>query len=139
MLRKAATTAGDANTGERTGAATVAINFPTGSPKAAAEALPAAPWPVDRIDPLADALLFLAAHHGRALSREALLSGLPVDAGKLTIQLFERAAERAGLEAVLEKRDLADIPGLVLPVVLLMSDGTTRILVATVHRAGVAT
>jgi len=29
-------------------------------------------------DPLADALLYLAAHHGRAISREALMAGLPV-------------------------------------------------------------
>jgi ATP-binding cassette subfamily C protein LapB len=80
-------------------------------------------------DPLSDALLYLAAYHGRALSREALLTGLPVTDGRLNVRLFERAAQRAGLEAEPVKRALADIPALVLPAVLTMRDGTLRILV----------
>ena len=80
-------------------------------------------------DPLADALAYLAARHGRALSREALVAGLPITDGRLNIKLFPRAAERAGLEAEAVKRDLADIPALVLPAVLIMKDGTTRVLV----------
>ena len=80
-------------------------------------------------DPLADALVYLAARHGRALSREALLAGLPIVDGRLSIKLFPRAAERAGLEAEAVRRDLADIPALVLPAILVMKDGTTRILV----------
>jgi ATP-binding cassette subfamily C protein LapB len=79
-------------------------------------------------DPLAAALLYLAAHHGRSLSREALLAGLPIPDGRLSILLFTRAAERAGLEAEAAKRALADIPALVLPAVLVMKDGSTRIL-----------
>ena len=79
-------------------------------------------------DPLSDALLYLAAYHGRALSREALLTGLPVTDGKLNVRLFERAAQRAGLEAEPVKRALADIPALVLPAVLTMRDGSLRIL-----------
>ena len=81
-------------------------------------------------DPLADALLFLAAHHGRAISREALIAGLPVIDGRLPPPLFERAAAKAGLEAEAVKRKLADIPALVLPAVLSMRDGSTRILLA---------
>src|SRR6476660_2551576 len=80
------------------------------------------------IDPLTDALMYLAAHHGRALSRAALLTGLPITDGKLTVALFERAAQRAGLEVQAVKRPLADIAALVLPAVLVMRDGTTRIL-----------
>lgn len=80
-------------------------------------------------DPLADALVFLAARHGRALTREALLAGLPVTDGRLNIKLFGRAAERAGLEAEPIKRALSEIPALVLPAVLVMKDGSTRILV----------
>ena len=80
-------------------------------------------------DPLTDALAYLAARHGRALSREALVAGLPITDGRLNIKLFPRAAERAGLEAEAVKRDLKDIPALVLPAVLVMKDGTTRILV----------
>src|SRR5262249_6261673 len=81
-------------------------------------------------DPLSDALLYLASYHGRALSREALLTGLPITDGKLTVRLFERAAQRAGLEAEPIKRALEDIPALVLPAVLTMRDGSLRILVA---------
>jgi ATP-binding cassette subfamily C protein LapB len=90
-------------------------------------------------DSLADALLFLAAHHGRALSREALLAGLPILNGRLTPALFERAARRAGLETEAVKRSLADIPALVLPAILMIHDGSTRILLATDHRAKKAT
>ena len=91
--------------------------------------LEAAATPVERDDPLADALLYLAAHHGRALSREALLAGLPILDDRLSVALFTRAAQRAGLEVEPVKRPLPEIPSLVLPVVLIMRDGTTRILV----------
>ena len=84
----------------------------------------------DGSDPLADSLLFLAAHHGRALSRDALLAGLPIVDDKLSVTLYERAAKRAGLECAPVKRALLDIPALVLPAVIIMRDGTTRILLA---------
>lgn len=80
-------------------------------------------------DPLSDALLFLAAHHGRALSRDALIAGLPILDGRLSVTLFNRAARRAGLETEPVKRAIRDIPALVLPAVLVMRDGATRILV----------
>lgn len=83
-----------------------------------------------RTDSLSDSLLLLAAHHGRALSRTALLSGLPIEGNKLNTSLYERAALRAGLEAELVERPLEDIPALVLPAVLLFHDGSVRILVS---------
>src|SRR4051794_41714233 len=83
--------------------------------------------PVTHDDPLSDSLLYLAAHHGRAISRSALLAGLPVERGILTTGLYERAAQRAGLEAQLSERRLDDIPALVLPAGLLFYDGSTRI------------
>ena len=89
-------------------------------------------------DPLADSLLVLAAHHGRALSRAALLAGLPISDGKLPVRLYERAAQRAGLEAEVIKRPIADIPALVLPAVLVMRDASTRILMEIDHRKGSA-
>ncbi|RTL76415.1 MAG: type I secretion system permease/ATPase [Bradyrhizobiaceae bacterium] len=82
-------------------------------------------------DSFSDALLFVAAHHGRAITRDALLSGLPIEHDQLTPNLFSRAAARAGLEVEATKRDLADIPSLVLPAVLIFHDRSTRVLMAT--------
>ena len=94
--------------------------------------------PSETKDPLADALLFLAAHHGRAISREALLANLPILDGRLTPALFNRAARKAGLEAEAVKRKLTAIPALVLPAVLTMRDGSTRILLAIDHHGKTA-
>lgn len=78
-------------------------------------------------DPLADALIYLASHHGRAISREALIAGLPIIDGRLSASLVERAGLRAGLEIQPAKRALADIPALVLPALLVMKDGVPLI------------
>jgi ATP-binding cassette subfamily C protein LapB len=80
-------------------------------------------------DPLADALLYLAAYHGRAISREALMSGLPIVDGRLNASLVERAGLRAGLEVQPAKRTLSDIPALVLPALLVMKNGKALALV----------
>jgi len=77
---------------------------------------------------LSDALLFLAAFHGSAITREALLSGLPSERNRLSISLFDRAARRAGLEVELVKRPLGEIPAFVLPAVLILHDASARIL-----------
>lgn len=86
-----------------------------------------------RVDPggddtLAASLTYLAAYHGRAVSREALLGGLPILDGRLSVALYDRAARRAGLETEAIKRDILDIPALVLPAVLIMKNGTALIL-----------
>ncbi|WGS31160.1 type I secretion system permease/ATPase [Bradyrhizobium sp. ISRA464] len=73
-------------------------------------------------------MTYLAAHHGRAVSREALLGGLPIVDGRLSVSLYDRAARRAGLETEAIKRDMTDIPALVLPAVLIMKNGTALIL-----------
>jgi ATP-binding cassette subfamily C protein LapB len=91
------------------------------------------------LDPLADALLFLGKYHGRALSRTALLSGLPTDGGALSAGLFIRAAVRAGLEAEPAKLSIEEIPSLVCPAVLIMRDGGVRILLKTDQGAKQAT
>ncbi|WP_234681408.1 type I secretion system permease/ATPase [Bradyrhizobium sp. Oc8] len=72
--------------------------------------------------------MYLASYHGRAVSRDALLGGLPVLDGRLSVPLYDRAAQRAGLQTEAVKRDIADIPALVLPAVLIMKNGTTLIL-----------
>jgi ATP-binding cassette subfamily C protein LapB len=105
-------------------------------PAPASAALAKAPEsPTRASDPLTDSLLYLAAHHGRAVSREALLGGLPITDGRLRVALYDRAARRAGLEAEAVKRAISEIPALVLPAVLVLRDGTTRILLAIDHKA----
>lgn len=79
-------------------------------------------------DLLVESLLFLAAHHGRSVSREALVAGLPLVNGRLTASLVERAGQRAGLDIKPEKRAIDQIPSLVLPALLIMKDGTALIL-----------
>lgn len=81
-----------------------------------------------RYDPLAASLTYLAAYHGRAVSREALLGGLPILDGRLSVALYDRAARRAGLETEAVKRAISDIPAMVLPAVLIMKNGTALIL-----------
>jgi ATP-binding cassette subfamily C protein LapB len=106
---------------------------------AAGTGRPSADEPIEKIarsgpvntlgdDPLTASLIHLAAHHGRAVSREALLGGLPILDGRLTVALYDRAARRAGLETEAIKRTILDIPALVLPAVLIMKNGTALIL-----------
>ena len=74
--------------------------------------------------------MYLAAYHGRAVSREALLGGLPILDGRLSVALYDRAARRAGLETEAVKRAVLDIPSMVLPAVLIMKNGVALILLA---------
>ena len=50
-------------------------------------------------DELLGCLLVLARLHGRAISADGALAGLPLEQGRLTPTLFERAAHRAGLSS----------------------------------------
>lgn len=102
----------------------------TAEPESLIEAAAAA---APRHDPLAASLTYLAAHHGRAVSREALLGGLPILDGRLSVALYDRAARRAGLETEAVKRDISDIPAIVLPAVLIMKSGKALVLVGIDH------
>ena len=102
--------------------------YPSGEP--ISSPLPDAPLQPEH-DSFSDALLFVAAHHGRAITRDALLSGLPIENDHQTPNQNTRAAARAGLEVEATKREHADIPSLVLPAVLIFHDRTTRVLMAT--------
>jgi ATP-binding cassette subfamily C protein LapB len=88
-------------------------------------------------DPLVDSLLYLASHHGRAVSRNALVAGLPLVNGRLTAALVERAGQRAGLDIKPEKRRLEQIPALVLPALLVMKDGSALIMTGVSESGGV--
>ncbi len=67
-------------------------------------------------------LVLLTQHFKRPYSAEGLTAGQPLVDGYLTPALFIRAAERAGFNASLVKRDLRGISDDVLPIVLLMED-----------------
>lgn len=74
-------------------------------------------------DPLLDCLDFLAREHGRPFSRAGILSGLPVTADRLTVDLFDRAARRVGLSSKVLERSVARVPGIVAPFVVLLQSG----------------
>jgi ATP-binding cassette subfamily C protein LapB len=79
-------------------------------------------------DPFLSALIYLARHHGQAISPAAALAGLPTTEVTLGPTLFVRAAARAGLVAAPVKRPLGEIPNLVLPALLWMHDGRALVL-----------
>ncbi|UTA49218.1 type I secretion system permease/ATPase [Simiduia sp. 21SJ11W-1] len=79
-------------------------------------------------DPLLDCLLALAKREHHQCSATSLIAGLPLVDNCLTPELFVRAARRAGLSAKVVQRSLADIPSLVLPVVLLLENNQAVIL-----------
>lgn len=71
-------------------------------------------------DPLLGSLLILCTLLDRNTTAEALSAGLPLVGGKMTPDLFERAAARVGVSARLKQRKLDDIAHLMLPCVLLL-------------------
>jgi ATP-binding cassette subfamily C protein LapB len=80
-------------------------------------------------DPLLDCLLQLSKLHDRPASRTGLSSGLPLVNNLLTVELFPRAADRAGLSSRTLHRPLDGITDLQLPVVLLLQDRKACVLV----------
>ena len=79
-------------------------------------------------DPLLKCLTLLTRFFNHPFSEETLAAGLPLDNGRLTPELFSRAAERAGLKSKLVHRALGEISPLVLPAVLLLKDGRACVL-----------
>lgn len=79
-------------------------------------------------DTLLNSLVYVSRYYGLANSPEALVNGLPLSDGKLTPYLFPRAAERAGLVAKESRAKLDKVPGLILPVVLLLEAGQACVL-----------
>ena len=57
-------------------------------------------------DPLLDCLVEVCRLHGVGASRASLSAGLPLVAGRLTLELAERAAARAGMSARLQRLPL---------------------------------
>ena len=80
-------------------------------------------------DPLLDALMIVCKMHNIATSRNVLTTGLPLEAHTLTIETFPRAAGRAGLKARVVQRPLENITAMSLPVILLLKNKQTAVLI----------
>lgn len=104
-----------------------------GAPSAPAAATPPAPPSAPRDpaterlredlihpDPLLDCLLEVCRLHGVASSRAALSAGLPLENGRLTLALAERAAQRAGLSTKLQRLRADRIDTATLPAILVL-------------------
>lgn len=104
-----------------------------GAPGAPAAATPPAPSSAPRDpaterlredlihpDPLLDCLLEVCRLHGVASSRAALSAGLPLENGRLTLALAERAAQRAGLSTKLQRLRADRIDTATLPAILIL-------------------
>lgn len=85
-------------------------------------------------DPLTDCLVQLGRLYNLPVSRAALCAGLPLVDNRLTVPLFSRAAERAGLMSRLLKRPLDKMTALELPAILLLEGGRACLLAAIDHQ-----
>ena len=82
-------------------------------------------------DPLLDCLVEVCRLHGQPASRASLSAGLPLDGqslGRLTLELAERAAARAGMAARLQRVALAQIDTATLPAILILRDNLACVL-----------
>ncbi|MCC2113834.1 MAG: type I secretion system permease/ATPase, partial [Hyphomicrobiales bacterium] len=81
-------------------------------------------------DSLTACLVFVSRHFGRSVSNAAVIHGLPVVDGRLTLPLVDRAAQNCGLSAALLRRAIADIPEQALPAILALENGIFAVLTA---------
>ena len=73
-------------------------------------------------DPLLDCLVEVCRLHGQPASRASLSAGLPLGEGRLSLELAERAAARAGMATRLQRLALDRIDPATLPAVLILAD-----------------
>jgi ATP-binding cassette subfamily C protein LapB len=71
-------------------------------------------------DPLLDCLVEICRLHGQHATRASLSAGLPLSHGRLTLNLAERAAARAGMATKLQRVPVDEIDAATLPVILLL-------------------
>ena len=84
----------------------------------------------EHTDQLLECLVFLSKFYAVPNSRDALISGLPLVDGCLTLPLFARAAERAGFVSRTYRSDITAVSPLLFPCVLLMKDGGACVLLS---------
>ena len=97
-----------------------------------------APSQVDFDDPLLVCLSLLTGVLRRPVSPKALIAGLPVSGGRMTPDLCLQAAQRAGLRArIVHRPEIARIPAVALPCILLLKNGNACLLLAPVDETRV--
>lgn len=79
-------------------------------------------------DPLLDCLVELCRLHGQAATRASLSAALPLRDGRLSIELAERAAARAGMATRLQRLELAALDAAALPAILVLKDNRACVL-----------
>lgn len=79
-------------------------------------------------DPLLDSLVEVCRLHGQGASRASMSAGLPLVAGRLTLELAERAAARAGMAARLQRLPLEAIDPAALPAILVLAGNQSCVL-----------
>jgi len=80
-------------------------------------------------DPLLDCLIQLTKIHGRPATKTGLSAGLPLVDNRLTVDLFPRAAGRAGMSSRVIKKELTDLSPVQLPAIMLLHDRQACIIV----------
>lgn len=81
-------------------------------------------------DALLQCLQVLARHYERPASETVLTAGLPLEQGGLTIDLFVRAAQRAGLSARTAESRLKDLVPVELPAIIYTGEATPLVLLS---------
>lgn len=79
--------------------------------------------PPATVDELLVCLQIVARTHGEAVTRDALMAGLPAEHARLTPSLFARAALRAHLSSQLVSTPLGQLNDALLPAIALLQDG----------------
>ncbi|MFT3666274.1 type I secretion system permease/ATPase [Piscinibacter sp.] len=79
-------------------------------------------------DPLLDCLVELCRLHGQAATRASLAASLPLRDGRLSLDLAERAAARAGMATKLQKLALEAIDAAALPAILILAGNQACVL-----------
>ncbi len=90
--------------------------------------------PPANTDMLLECLAIITRHYGYSYSLDSLRVGMPLEDGRFTVELFIRAAERAGISAKVQKRKLSEISSLVTPAVLLLDHNMACVLVDIDHQ-----
>ena len=88
-------------------------------------------------DPLREGLSLLAAELGRPVSTALLGDGLPLDGGRLPLAQVRKAMRRAGLSARAVAMPVEQAPTSLLPALLIMRDGQTRLMVGRDEEAAI--